>query len=152
MKNLLIIFIVLLFLLTLLSSFGGSIKVSEPFYDATPAYNSIEHFAYDVPNPPTYATFSHSDEPETFYQHTPGHDSDKKDLYSLWKSKEERFYNEDGTSAIAAPPPSFVPESTQIGSQPTPLTAEVRESFANVQKIDIPEPFVDADTTTGAPF
>lgn len=38
MKNLLIIFIVLLFLLTLLSSFGGSIRHKEPFYDDSPAF------------------------------------------------------------------------------------------------------------------
>lgn len=38
MKTLLIFFIVLLFLLTLLSSFGGSIRPKEPFYDDVPAY------------------------------------------------------------------------------------------------------------------
>jgi hypothetical protein len=37
MKNILIVFAVLLFLLTLLSSFGGSIRPSEPFYEEASA-------------------------------------------------------------------------------------------------------------------
>lgn len=37
MKTLLVTFAVLLFLLTLLSSFGGSIRVHEPYFEETPA-------------------------------------------------------------------------------------------------------------------
>ena len=40
MKNILIIFAVLLFLLTLLSSFGGSIRPAEPFYEEAAASTS----------------------------------------------------------------------------------------------------------------
>ena len=137
MKNLLIVFIVLLFLLTLLSSFGGSIKVSEPFYDAKPAYKSKEPLGYDVPNPPRYATFNQPTDQQEHFNEYP---------------QPEHFY-EDSTQQPAAPvPPAFVPESTQMGSQPTALTASAAESFGNLEKFDIPEPFVNADIQTGAPF
>ena len=126
MKNLLIVFIVLLFLLTLLSSFGGSIKVSEPFYDAKPAYKSKEPIGYDVPNPPRYATFN--------------------------QPQQEHFYEDAQQPPVAPVPPAFVPESTQIGSQPTALTASAAETFGNLEKFDIPEPFVNSDSQTGAPF
>jgi hypothetical protein len=49
MKELLIVFAVLLLLLTLLSTFGGSIRHSEPFY--APHKQSKEYY-YDTPKLP----------------------------------------------------------------------------------------------------
>lgn len=62
MKTVLIVFVVLLFLLTLLTSFGGSIRrtASEPFYDSNPAvteneypFSTQEQFFEETPSLPT---------------------------------------------------------------------------------------------------
>lgn len=54
MKTLLVTFAVLLFLLTLLSSFGGSIRVHEPYFEETPAVQppAKEHEATKAELPP----------------------------------------------------------------------------------------------------
>lgn len=108
MKTLLIVFAVLLFLLTLLSSFGGSIRPAEPFYDPIPAMNEVPPPASDmassymVPNPPNYDTFV---------------DEEQKQQ---------------------PPPPSM---AELLPSQP-----------AAVEKLNVPEPFVDAIAEVGAPY
>lgn len=132
MKKLLIVFIVLLFLLTLLSSFGGSIRTAEPFYDATPAYTPE---SFEVPNPSTYET------------------------YGSASTMDKEYFYEDPSPEIppATPPapPSFVPETPASNSKPAEKSAKpTQESFVplSMEKFDIPEPFTDLDSTVGAPF
>jgi hypothetical protein len=47
MRTLLIVFAILLLLLTLLGTFGGSIKYTEPFYDATPIKGQFSNDSVD---------------------------------------------------------------------------------------------------------
>lgn len=58
MKTIFVVFAILLFLLTLLSSFGGSIR-KEPYYDSNPAIIVPEGFFEEqktsMPAPPTLA-------------------------------------------------------------------------------------------------
>lgn len=99
MKTLLIVFAVLLFLLTLLSSFGGSIRSTEPFYDPVPAVRKEE---YTRPNPPSYDTFQDN---------------------------------------IALPPAEV--------AVPPPRVADVLPS---IEKLEVPEPFVNMEDNMGAPY
>ena len=114
MKTLLIVFVVLLFLLTLLSSFGGSIRPAEPFYDATPAEKMTfvdQPYSYSNPVPPRYDTFTTDIPPAT-------------DMYSM-------------------PPPPLT----------EPKTVQLLGGNDMMQKIDVPEPFVNDDQiAAGAPF
>lgn len=141
MKNLLIVFIVLLFLLTLLGSFGGSIRPAEPFYDGTPAYTmpGAEHFFVDA--------------------------AKKKALEHFYEEKEkeeaiERFYEEEkekevfpapgtATAATTGAPPSYL-DATPSMTMPTPPSTS--EQIAVVEKFEVPEPFMSADADVGAPF
>lgn len=111
MRTLLIVFIVLLFLLTLLSSFGGSIRHAEPFYDEMPAEQmpSMETFEYGNPEPPTYDTFT---------------EMPSADMPPVMESYEE------------AP------------QQPS----EVNMLQGGMEKLMVPEPFVDGEDAAGAPF
>ena len=135
MKSLLIIFIVLLFLLTLLSSFGGSIKTSEPFYDASPAFQPTAPPSFDIPHPEKFETF-------TMNEHFNAH------------KMNETFYEDSAESPAV---PSLVPQNPQsVSSQPAQTTEAYEEKkaemFGNLEKFEIPEPFVDADSQVGAPF
>lgn len=125
MKNLLIVFIVLLFLLTLLSSFGGSIRTTEPFYDATPAYTPE---TFELPNPPTYETYTNTNNNtmnnEYFYQET----GPEVPTYNTYNETSEPVQQD------------YVPPS-QESFEPLPM-----------EKFDVPEPFTDTETTVGAPF
>ena len=52
MKTLLIVFAVLLLLLTLLSTFGGSIRQAEPFYAPPQNASGNQEYYYDYPKMP----------------------------------------------------------------------------------------------------
>lgn len=117
MRTLLIVFVVLLFLLTLLSSFGGSIRPAEPFFDAVPAdmMPSYEGFSYSDPQPPTYDTYA--DVPQ-------GYTENYEDMPQVAEEYQDM------------PPPP----------------ANVALMQGGMLKIDTPEPFVDGEGSTGAPF
>ena len=151
MKSLLIVFIVLLFLLTLLSSFGGSIKTSEPFYDANPAYQPTAPPSFDIPHPEKFETFTMNE----YYNA-----QEKREHYNAQEKREhagqmDHFYED---AAAASPTtPSLVPQNPQsVSSQPAQTTEtyeeKKHEKFGNLEKFEIPEPFVDADSQVGAPF
>lgn len=122
MKTLLIVFAVLLFLLTLLSSFGGSIRPAEPFYNPIPAMNELPppaNASYSVPNPPSYDTFV--DYPPT------------------QQYEEEQYMNH--------------PMHEKKEHMVAPSIAEMLPSQqSRVEKVNVPEPFVDMDANTGAPY
>lgn len=160
MKSLLIIFIVLLFLLTLLSSFGGSIKTSEPFYDANPAFQPTAPPSFDIPHPEKFETFTMNEhlnaqemnENFTAQEVNEHFNAQVKHVYNSQKckGKKECFYED-------AAVPSLVPQNPQsVSSQPAQTTESYEEKkvekFGNLEKFEIPEPFVDVDSQVGAPF
>jgi hypothetical protein len=117
MKTLLIVFAVLLFLLTLLSSFGGSIRPAEPFYDPIPAMNELPppaNSSYAVPNPSRYDTFV------DYQQH-----------------EEERFAEQERREQQAVAPS---------------IAEMLPRHQSTVEKVSVPEPFVDMDANAGAPY
>lgn len=147
MKTLLIVFIVLLFLLTLLSSFGGSIRPKEPFYDDVPAY---EPERFELPNPEHYETFNTNE--------------------NGYNPANEYFYeNATGATPSTSPSPSPSPSSeaekkedggvlsTEIGSPTSKVSTPAPEGFMELiksyEKFEVPEPFMNEDhASTGAPF
>lgn len=144
MKTLLIVFVVILFLLTLLSSFGGSIRPAEPFYDASPAQvlgvgpSKDQRLEYNSPVPPTYDTYT-NDMPtyDTYTNEMPTYDTYVNDMPS-------------GMNQSMPPmPPGMSGMMPQGGG---PKTVQLLGGSDMMQKIDVPEPFVNDDDATGAPF
>lgn len=130
MKKLLLVFVVLLFLLTLLSSFGGSIRPAEPFYDTTPAVLP-EHF--ELPRTPSYNTFAVGDGArEYFYEDT----------------QPIVIQPPNPPPSAPTPPPPVVPKK----EEPKILYSPSVEKFVDIEKFEIPEPFVNPDSEVGAPF
>ena len=140
MKTLLIVFIVLLFLLTLLSSFGGSIRPMEPFYDSIPAFEP-ETFAV----PEKYETDDdalYNPSTEYFYEEVPAN---------------EKKQTGAGMGAGMDAGNSSGIESTEVGSPSSKFSTPVPEGFLEqirgFEKFDVPEPFMnEEEATQGAPF
>ena len=134
MKNLLLVFVVLLFLLTLLSSFGGAIR-TEPFYDSVPAITSI-------PQPPVEkratsgpATVTTPTSPPIFNESPPVSASVVPITPSL-----ENVPQAPSMTNMTVPP------STNNAVK----VAQTEEPFTNYEKVDVPAPFYDKDF--GAPI
>lgn len=66
MKTTLIIFAVLLFLLTLLAAFGGSIRYSEPFYDTVKSEHQSELLGHQPESTQFYTIPQEMGHPETY--------------------------------------------------------------------------------------
>lgn len=132
MKTLLISFAVLLFLLTLLSSFGGSIR-SEPFYDANPAIEPT--------NPTTPPTYNFS---------APSYDNTIQTMENAPAPPEMPpidIPKVENKAAEAAGVP--VPEPEQFMQMPPFLSPP--ETYVDMQKVDnVPAPF--ANNEYGAPL
>jgi cytoskeletal protein RodZ len=136
MNTVLITFIVVLFLLTLLSSFGGSIRPSEPFYDemppeVVPASSATETFyaeadATATPSPMTLSMQS-SDVPPP-------------------PAPKEQTPEEKAKESLLA----TMREVQSITAQSVPTV----DKFTNLEKFEtgIPEPFEEDDLHVGAPF
>lgn len=122
MKSLLITFAVLLFLLTLLSSFGGSIRSStEPFYQA------MDESALMREKEILERQLNALESVETYYQ--------APESMPMMDSN--------------IPPPDYMPPDYQqqehmTGSNVDQTQIPVTETFVS-QKIDLPEPYVSTD-------
>jgi len=140
MKTLLLVFVVLLFLLTLLSSFGGSIRTNEPFYDANPALKEEEEpYTNTMPHE---SMMNSPHPPESFYQNAGANQSMERfysNLQDPMKSdSHESFYSDvpmnvsmDGTPSMPMPttgstPSTTMPTATNIPSNmPLPTMGNV---------------------------
>ena len=165
MKNLLLVFVVLLFLLTLLSSFGGSIR-TEPFYDGNPpAITSL-------PTPPVSQQRTSGAASST--TPTSGAVYNQADINSsiINPSSSTVVQSSTGgatggaTTAGAAasagvgatetviPSQTNMPKAPQMTDMtiPPPANSAVQtaEHYANFEKVDVPAPFFDKDF--GAPL
>lgn len=163
MKTLLLVFVVLLFLLTLLSSFGGSIRTNEPFYDATPALREEETYTNTMPPADMMP------QPENFY---PTMDANKpmESFYAnlgtpLKQEAQEDFYSDvpsipmsTVSSAMPMPTMDNVPKPPSFPTMAVPETKndavadQEREQYVNYEKIEVPEPFFNDDKFAGAPL
>lgn len=140
MKTILVTFAVLLFLLTLLGSFGGSIYTNEPFFDAVPAVKeeqllrgpSMVNQINDVLNMATNGTAPNFSAmlPES-YENFP------VQVPPQYPASKEAFYEE-----------KLRPVS-QNASQPASMEA----FYQGDEKIDtsVPEPF-ETDVAGASPF
>jgi hypothetical protein len=166
MKTILIVFAVLLFLLTLLSSFGGSIRTGEPFYDATPAVRK-ERFTekqkerfYNMPQlPRSYPA-------ERFYQGPdapmapPSMTPPAMPPSGIPPSMTPPAMPPSGTPSMGqqtmTPPGPEKKDNPMFPTSPaaTPSVPNVpgAERFVNLEKFDIPEPFFNPDASVGAPI
>jgi hypothetical protein len=131
MNTVLLTFIVVLFLLTLLSSFGGSIRPSEPFYDETPVSPVL---------PATAETFYAEAEPSTMTLSMQSSDVPPPPAPTV-PTPEEKAKE----SLLAT-----MKEVQSIAAQSVPTV----DKFTNLEKFEtgIPEPFEEEDLHAGAPF
>lgn len=140
MKTLLISFAVLLFLLTLLSSFGGSIR-TEPFYDATPAVKTTQT-ARNTTTPPM---------PQIYDS---GATISANPLQSV-PSMQQSMANAPAPPTVpnmTVPPVENKAAATMPAMPATPTAPEkTQEPFTVMQKVDnVPSPF--SDNEYGAPL
>jgi hypothetical protein len=164
MKNLLLVFVVLLFLLTLLSSFGGSIR-TEPFYDGTPpAITSVPSVPI-VQQSTSGAATSTTPTSGAVYNQTALSDSIPIPSTSTVVQSTVSPTGAGGAGGSEEVVPSLtnkptppvmpnmtIPSSTNsaaaaAGSSAGP--AEPAEHYINYEKVDVPAPFFDKDF--GAP-
>lgn len=132
-QTILVVFIVLLFLLTLLGSFGGAIRPREPFYDETPVYQPSEMTSMQAPS---------------------SRSAGQPTLASGYMEP-TRTATLAPTASIPTPPP-ITPDTPKNNANPTiqaPQEEEnLTERFQVVEKFEVPEAFEDFDAQLGAPF
>lgn len=157
MKTLLIVFAVLLVLLTLLSSFGGSIRTSaEPFYDATPAIVRGEKREDKFPDPysPSYNYQQPNYLQEAFTTATP-------------TMQNMPFSPSDAQVPVASPTvpiptmqnmpsaPSFpqmdMPPASNAAVEDRDKATGPKVKLDTFEKFEVPEPFFGEDMQYGAP-
>lgn len=140
MKTILVTFAVLLFLLTLLGSFGGAIRTNEPFFDAVPAVKeegllrgpTMINQINDVLNMATNGTAPKFQPPAVAPEMYEDYPTSAPPTYTT-----EKFYEEAGPYPNA------------------PVSMPTTETFYQDEKIDmyVPEPFEnDTDVAAASPF
>ena len=134
MKSLLIIFAVLLLLLTLLSTFGGSIRPGEPFTDGIASMTGL----VNMPGMSGMHKMPSKEHSESFYNST----APAIHMQSQMPSQEhsESFYN---STAPAIPMQSQMPEMQQVSEQyehaPFPSISENYNNPLSIAKASPPQ-------------
>lgn len=167
MKTTLIVFVVLLFLLTLLGSFGGSIRTSaEPFYDETSSikvdpYGQATESEMKEKLAPIMKgqamdmeQFGFGDALNGIGNAVGGAVTGVSNAVGSVFKEEEKFYNGDsGMSGV--PTMDNMPNQPPMPNMTIPQidnAALKQEDFYNYEKFDVPSPFEDFERETGAPL
>lgn len=149
MKTTLIVFAVLLFLLVLLSSFGGSIRTNEPFYNAVPAVTSVA-----PPSQPP-SMMPPSQPPSMTPPMTPPSMTPPMTPPVTPPSSMPPSMTPPAQPPSMTPPPSTMsPPSMppQQDEKPKISLTPKAEMYMNFEKFEVPEPFTNPDDVVGAPF
>lgn len=149
MKTIVVTFAVLLFLLTLLGSFGGSIRSAEPFYNPIPPIDEkpfLDHGKYAEPKKETYEdgllrgpTMMEKIK-EVVDMATPG-TSATNPVALMPKASSETFYND-------------MPEAYGMAEgfyEPPPGAPMMEETEEKIEQFYVPEPF-EVEGAAAAPF